>query len=404
MKRQKSRHLKMILLVFISALLLGGMLSTGCTHKSEKTENTEKSENQKKMGNARDLMNKGDFVGALQSLSATANGGGANNATGGLDVSFLQSVCQVALGQKPDFRLLTSLQPKERYYVLSLLAVLKPQTTLEYLHSRPSVDAQEAEFAIIAMKLQKLDRASIQKQESTWLFPPAAFEKSIQDVKIPDRSEPPTQFHEDVKVLVAKTQAIRRDLRKETANRPAAVQLRILEADKKLEQQVATFIQQTPGPAGMTGPKLASYKMGLNNISKEFSTAADDISKREAVLNDRLKQAEQSSAPARPDMGPDLKKWPWPQGVLTGENGFDALSKSIADKNFNAAIVLADLLRSGPLKNNDPYYAVRAGVLLMVSSDDPMRSFVFDELTRANQAPLIAQWQGITAKAAPSSP
>ena len=361
----RQKVLKMTLLASLFVITL----TTSCTHKSEKARNDQK------MGDARGLMNKGDFAGAAQILATNTTTPQTNNASGALDISFLLSVCQTAMGQKPDFQALSSLQPKERYYILSLLTLLEPAYSLEYLHSRPTLDPQEAAFGITALKMQIQDKAAVQKQVDTWLFPPSDYEKSIHSMKIPSRSEPPSQFHDEVKVLVTRTQALRRELRKEVANRPPQIQMRILEADKTLEQQVGNFIKATPAPANMPAARLTSYKMGLSNIAKDFFNSADEIIKQEALVQQRIGESEQAPLP-RPNMGARLKKWPWPPGVLTGEDGFEALSKAISDKNYISAIVLADLLRGGPLKDDGKYYAVRAGLLLMVSSDEAMRSTV----------------------------
>jgi hypothetical protein len=379
-------HRKIFSLVF-SASLAAVLLTSSCTHKSEKAQTD------KKLNDARELMNKGDFTGASQMLTPDKDSAPAGTFAGAQDVSFLLSVCQTALGQKPDFQQLSILPPKERFYVLSLLTVLKPQVTLEYLHSRPSLEPQEAEFAWTALKLENQPQAEVQKQVDTWLFPPSAYEKAIQDVKIPKRGDPGSAFQDQVKTMVANTQNLRHQLHKETANRPPQVQLRILEADRSLEQQVANFIQSTPPPPKMPAARVAGYKTGLTNISREFTASADDISKNEAAIQLKMKTPDQ--IPARPNMGPDLKKWPWPQGVLTGDSGFEALNKAITDKNFTAALVLTDLLRAGPLKDNAHYYAVRSGLLLMVSGDEPMRSYILNELTSAKQDALIAQWKSL---------
>jgi hypothetical protein len=66
--------------------------------------------------------------------------------------------------------------------------------------------------------------------------------------------------------------------------------------------------------------------------------------------------------------------------------------------NYTAALVVLDLFRPEPLKSNDDYYRLRAGILLMSRDADAMRKYVFDELEAANQKGLLDKWREMTSQ------
>jgi len=308
-----------------------------------------------------------------------------------------QELVNSALGAKPDFQRLSAIQPEKREYILSLLALFHPQVALDYFHAQPSLSKKEAQIAVSALRIQNQDSAAISKQEESWIYPSSPFEKAIQGTTLPNTKDPLPQFREEAKVLVVKTQKLRGELSSAIADLPPTIQLRLMEADRELELRTGKFIRTSPIPRGVP-KKLVNYKQGLISVSQEFFDRAGEISKLEVPIQESLKQEQAAaekdpSLPPRPDMGPDFKKWPWPQGFLSGERGFEPLNKAFLEKNYLAALILADSLRRNLLKDDADYYSLRAGLLLMHSSDDSMRRYIFEELTKAKQDALLLKWK-----------
>jgi hypothetical protein len=304
-----------------------------------------------------------------------------------------QEIVNSALRAKPDFQRLSAIQPEKREYILSLLALFHPPVALDYLHAQPSLSKKEAQIAVLALRIQNQDPAAISKQEESWIYPSSPFEKAIQGTTLPNTNEPLPQFREEAKVLVVKTQKLRGELSSAIADLPPIIQLRLMEADRELELRTGKFIRTSPIPHGMP-KKLVNYKQGLISVSQEFFDRAGEISKLEIPIQENLKRQQASEKdPPLPEMGSDLKKWPWPQGFLSGERGFEPLNKAFEEKNYLAALILADSFRSHLLKDDADYYSLRAGLLLMHSSDDSMRRYVFEELTKAKQDALLLKWK-----------
>jgi hypothetical protein len=302
-----------------------------------------------------------------------------------------------ALEAKPDFQRLSSIPPEKREYILALLALFHPQVALNYLHAQPNLSKKEAQIAVSALRIQSQDGVAISKEEASWIYPSSPFEKDIQATTFPNAKEPLPQFREEAKVLVVKTRKLRGELNSAIADLPPIIQLRLMEADRELELKTGKFVRTSPIPHGIP-KKLVNYKQGLISISQEYFDRAGEIAKLEIPIQENLKR-EQAAAekdpilPPRPDMGPDFKKWPWPQGFLSGERGFEPLNITFLEKNYLAALILADSLRSKLLKDDADYYSLRAGLLLLHSSDDSMRRYVFEELSKARQDALLLKWK-----------
>ena len=262
---------------------------------------------------------------------------------------------------------------------------------MDYLHTRTELRPAEKQAAVLALKIQMQSPDVISSLEKTWLFPSSKYEKSISDMRMPDAAHTLAQYREEVKILVTTTQRLRRELDSEIADKPAEIQLRIIEADRDLENRVGSFLRSVPPPPKMPAKKLPNYKQGMMRISQEFFDQANALSKLEM----QIRQEDRSLAPARPNMD----KWPWPTGFSAGDGGFSAVHKAFSEKDYLGALLQADLLRSDLLKNDADYYSVRTGLLLMQSGDEPMRRYALDELVRAKQTGLINSWKTLASGA-----
>jgi hypothetical protein len=359
-------------------------VGAGCN--SQKAGVNGQSSEAKKLLDAEAELKRGQFLQAEKMLTPPVSPAAA----------FFVVLSELDLGQKPDFRLISTLTFEKRGYVLGLLALFMPQTALDYLHTRGQLEPGEVQAAVTALKIQNQSAEEIEKQGEAWIYPTSKFEKDLSGAHLPDLKESELKLKEDVRVFVSTTQRLRRELKSAIAALPPKDQLRILAEDRALEKKTGLFLRDLPLPPGPSKQKLPEYKKGMARIAQEYFDREKELSEMEASIQQHLSSSSKlDDVPTLPNM----KQWAWPLAFVSGEGYFAPIEKTFDEKNYLGALILADLLRSELFKTEADYYTIRSGFLLMQagqSSDSvPLRRYVQNELIQTQQDAILKQWKSL---------
>lgn len=182
---------------------------------------------------------------------------------------------------------------------------------------------------------------------------------------------------------------VRAEVVKELPQQLSDVQVRVLIAASKLESDLGQLILSSPIPEGFTPEQQTQYKIGLQDLAKEFVDQAAEFEKTRAVLVSKKQDDEMAAAELV--MPPfDAQKWKWP-----AIEHKDVLLQLCKAGRFTGAILSLDLQHSAKEVSDKDYYAMRAGILNLAFGNAIMADYVRRELADAHQDELISEWKAM---------
>ena len=311
------------------------------------------------------------------------------------DLKLLRVLAILGNGHTPDAAQFAVLSTDSKDYVTGLLALFKPGVLIEQFDSKPPRTAGDRAIALLALRMRKGEwEFPLAQKYAEWLgkeapeemreFPKVPFERKIEAVRPPSSKLSAKKISKAIEKMVGDVRTLNGDLAKVLAGLPAAVQLRVLVSMHGLQDAMVEAIDGSPAPDGLNPDQIKQYKDGLHQISQEFKDQAQEIEKLRASVEaarsaDSAKRAEQEIR------RPSMNSWGWPD-----QKGL----RDLVDKhNGLGALIVADLMKGDELKNDDDYFAARAGIILSSLDSKAGRIEVFHELEQAKQSALILKWR-----------
>jgi tetratricopeptide (TPR) repeat protein len=217
------------------------------------------------------------------------------------------------------------------------------------------------------------------------------------------RAPTPEQYTQAVQSLVVAVRAQREAMVPALKGKVGELQVRMLAAQKVLEQRAASAILSSPIPAGVTGPQLEQYQAGIKQLASEFEGQVRELDAAQMKLDSKLGELKATrDAEERNKVLPPLPK----PDAIVAPSVFNADSNSrncvrlVKGGNTWGALMELERLRAAKLAGDDDYWSLRAWVLASSlvgvgerAKSEGLRRYLHDELSDAGQTKLIEMWR-----------
>jgi hypothetical protein len=324
-------------------------------------------------------------------------------------------LARLALGQRPTADEINELNFENKLYVLGLTSLARSDLALSYLSGMaPLKGKQLRSVGALAIRIQSGSWNLVRSARAVKLlgenypfssapdFSKLPSEKLIEKVVIPTKSiqsqKALARWTEDI---VFQTRRARSRVAKDIAKKPADVQIRAVQSARMLEIRVADFIKSQPVPTEFTGTQIDEYQAAIAEAVKEFTDQAAEFEKLEQKLIQVKAQQEQELALRELPM-PDMTKWTWPSFYQSKEA--ESLRLEVENHNYLGALIMLDLFRPEPLKENEDYYRIRSGILLSLQDNKALRRYILEEIEQTQNNAIVEDWKKLVISQLPPPP
>lgn len=317
------------------------------------------------------------------------------------DLRFTDFLARLSVSPEKEWtRVETLKDPKQKTYVLGLLALGLPEAMEAFNRKHPGSPKDIRDMTFLSLRLRSCDRplALTDKQRNELgdavplAFRPQPIlpvEKSIERVKFVSAKKLTKSVTERMMKTLDEVRAQRKSVMPALKGQVPAVQIRVLDKAAALEKGAVDMLLGAPLPAGLSDAQKTEYSDGVKKIAEEFTQQNEQFSKAAEDIRGQVKALEDKErTPVKRPASMD--SWPWPKNpALTA---FRTRSQSAS--LFSDLLVL-DLLRSVSKMEDSEYWAARSGLLLEKSPCPAMVDYVYKELSAQGQQDLIKQWSGL---------
>jgi hypothetical protein len=228
-----------------------------------------------------------------------------------------------------------------------------------------------------------------------------AFELSAAEVNFPAPVSKPNKKTLDVytKALQSAIQsvtALREKMLPSLKGQVAEVQIRILKAQRTLEQRTAQAIVGSPLPGGLSAAQTQQYRDGLKQLALEYQKQVTELDATQAKIQARVAEIKkQADDEEKRKILPPLKS---PDVLIDGvsrdlDGPTGQLFKLVSKSNTWGALMELERLRAKKLIVDAHYWRLRAWSLASRGQSAVLLKYLFDEFTDSNQQALIDEWK-----------
>jgi hypothetical protein len=180
-------------------------------------------------------------------------------------------------------------------------------------------------------------------------------------------------------------------------------QVRILSAQRRLEEGAVQLILQSPVPKGLRPEQLAEYQEGLKQLASDHSAQIQQL--EEARVKIELKADEQKRAQEAEDAAKTLPALSAPDRIVpSGQLRPEATAKNVVRmvraSNLWGALMELERLKAKKAVDGEDYWRLRAWVIASPRGpgaapfqQDILFRYVHDELTDAGMQQVIEDWK-----------
>lgn len=296
-----------------------------------------------------------------------------------------------------------ALDEVQRNVWLSTSVLAQPDWALSYFRRFAPVTQGERAMDALAHRLLGLAPPVDPTAPRVVTHPPTEFERAAAKVSFPGKL-PISKHTRALQKVVAEIKALRARVVPALNGQTAEVQVRIIEAQKRLEQGAATAILGSPTPAGLATAQLNQYKDGLRALAAEFEAQVVELDSARQKIQAKIKESElaleaeerSKTLPALPNPDPLV-----PGEELVPEARCRNVIKLVRSQNIWGAAMELERLRSAKLVEDPAYWSVRTwiwasreGVAPGQKKQSPvLRRYLFDELSDAGMKGVIEKWK-----------
>ncbi len=287
--------------------------------------------------------------------------------------------------------------PDERQVVIGLLAVTQPAQMLK-IEPVPKMTDEVKGLYYLALQLSqgKLEpnipdnlkkhfgsnkagaRASRTKSNIPKIVDEAVFPKATFSV---DR------YGKFLADLMYRSKLVRDKFAKEAGEATDELRKLMMEKASGFERKIAESIRSSPAPKGLTEEETKSYAEELNKAAVDFDKQAEEYDKALGELKAKMFVAEQDAAGKRiADITAD--KWFW-----STDEEYDRVKKTFEQNGSFYTLLKLETNRAAKTLADLDYIRMRAGALLLIRHDEPMRKLIRDELTALNAQNILDKWK-----------
>ncbi len=217
--------------------------------------------------------------------------------------------------------------------------------------------------------------------------------------------KPPTpqQYTQAVQRLVIAVRSQREAMMPAIKGRVGELQLRMIGAQKVLEQRAASAILNSPVPPGLAGPQREQYSAGIKQLASEFEGQVRELDSAQARLGQKMGELKSArDAQERSKILPVLASPDRlvPGAMLEPEAVAKNCIRLAKGGNTWGALMELERLRAEKVVSDEDYWRLRTWALASGNGapgartqSEGLRRYLHDELLDAGKSDIIDEWK-----------
>jgi len=297
-----------------------------------------------------------------------------------------------------------ALSEAQRNVWLSSAILSVPEWAFEYFRKYPAQTPTEKTMDLLAHRMTGRVSSDDPAHKKAPSIPLTEFEKSAAKVTFPGVSGPGVskpiktpvgQYTRMIQASIEKVKKHRSLMVPALKGQVAEVQLRILSAQRGLEQGASDSITGSPLPTGISGAQLEQYKQGIQQLALEFSDQAKELDSARSRIEEKVQKLKQAREQEERDR--TLSPLKDRNGLLTSAPSAGVSRFSQAGNAWGALMEL-ERLQGRKLIAGDDYWRTRCWVLAASPQSPALLSYLYEELSEAGATAVIEAWKAGTGK------
>ncbi|MBU6375282.1 MAG: hypothetical protein KGQ59_04750, partial [Bdellovibrionales bacterium] len=297
----------------------------------------------------------------------------------------------------------------QRSIWLSTGVLTQPGWVFNYFTRYPVSSPDEGALSGLAHRLLgKEDPLDPELKERARIQKKTPFEISISKIALPSSSSATKKsslqkYTQSLQKGIAQIKIKREEMVASLKGQPAEVQIRIIMAQRALENAVAQAILQSPVPASLQSAELEQYQKGLQELAQEYQDQVKELeaaaTKIEAKLqeskSEKLNQERSRTLPvlSKPD---SLV----PSKFLKSDSPLNSVFQMARSANAWGALIELERLHALKKIEGLDYRRIRAWVLASKEGSEGARTqnffllrYLYDELSDSEAKVVISEWK-----------